>query len=264
MKILKLSTLIILLGSLGYAGGDIAPVSDYEIEDAIVAEEEATISPYVEEEETYVQPEPEYIEPKPVEPEPVVVAPKPVVIATPKPKKNISTNGFYAGLGITGARYRDSCNCKKGTIKKKVTNRDTTYGVMAKVGYDFNQYIGIEARGLKTNWKSDGSRVEHAGIFVKPMLPVGNSSNIYGLIGTGKTKTKGSMPHADSESLALGAGVEVDLSRDIPKDGRYSREFDGHGDQEKGLGLFVDYERMVAKKHAPILDAVSAGVTYDF
>jgi hypothetical protein len=28
--------------------------------------------------------------------------------------------------------------------------------------------------------------------------------------------------------------------------------------------LFVDYERMVAKKTAPILDAVSGGVTYDF
>jgi len=96
------------------------------------------------------------------------------------------------------------------------------------------------------------------------MLPVGNSTNIYGLIGAGKTKTKGSMPHVDSKSLALGAGIEVDLSRDIPKNGRYSRNFDGHGDQEKGVGLFVDYERMVAKKHAPILDAVSAGVTYDF
>jgi len=265
MKILKLSTLIILLGSLGYAGGDIAPVSDYEIEDAIVAEEEATIAPYIEEEAvveeveptpTVVEPEPQYIEPKPVVVKP---EPKPVVIATPK--KNISTNGFYAGLGITGARYRDSCHCKKGV---KVTNKDRTFGVMAKVGYDFNQYVGIEARGLKTNWKSDGSKVEHAGIFVKPMLPVGNSANLYGLIGVGKTKTKGSMPHADSESLALGAGVEVDLSRDIPKDGRYSREFDGHGDQEKGLGIFVDYERMVVKKHAPILDAVSAGVTYDF
>jgi len=269
MKILKLSTLIILLGSLGYAGGDIAPISDYEIEDAIVAEEEASISPYVEEESTYV--EPEYIEPKPVvvepEPEPVVVEPKPViaepkpVVVAPTPKKNISANGFYAGLGITGARYRDSCHCKKGV---KVTNKDTTYGVMARVGYDFNQYVGIEARGLKTNWKSDGSKVEHAGVFVKPMLPVGNIANIYGLIGAAKTKTKGSMPHADSESLALGAGIEVDLSRDIPKDGRYSREFDGHGDQEKGVGIFVDYERMVAKKHAPILDAVSAGVTYDF
>jgi len=272
MKILKLSTLIILLGSLGYAGGDISPVSDYEIEDAVVAEEEATISPYVEEEPTYVQSEPEYVEPEPIkaEPEPIKVEPKPViaepkpVVATPPAPKNISANGFYAGLGITGARYRDSCTCKKGTIKKKVTNKDTTYGVMARVGYDFNQYVGIEARGLKTNWKSDGSKVEHTGIYIKPMLPIGDSTNLYGLIGAGKTKTKGSMPHVDSESLALGAGIEVDLSKDTPKDGRYSRDFDGQGDQEKGVGLFVDYERMVAKKHAPILDAVSAGVTYDF
>ena len=262
MKILKLSTLIILLGGLGYAGGDISPVSDYEIEDAIVADEEAYIEPVIEE-PTYVESMPIAVEPEPVyiEPKPVIVKPAPVVQPIPQPKRNISANGFYAGLGITGARYRDSCHCKKGI---KVENKDTTYGVMGKVGYDFNQYIGVEARGLKTNWKSDGSRVEHAGIYVKPMLPIGNSSNIYGLVGAAKTKTKGSMPHVDSQSLALGAGVEVDLSKDIPKDGRYSRDFDGHGDQEKGVGVFVDYERMVAKKNAPILDAVSAGVTYDF
>jgi len=72
------------------------------------------------------------------------------------------------------------------------------------------------------------------------------------------------MPNVDSDALTLGAGVEVDLSKDIPKNGIYSRDFDGQGDQERGLGLFVDYERMVVKKNAPILDAVSAGLSYDF
>ena len=36
------------------------------------------------------------------------------------------------------------------------------------------------------------------------------------------------------------------------------------GNQEKGLGVFVDYERMVVKSGAPDLDAVSTGITYDF
>ena len=234
------------------------------------------VEPQPEPEHIYVQPEvvKEYIPPKPVKEEPVYVepTPQPVVIA-PIPKKptsivkskDISPSGFYAGLGITGVKYKDSCKCKNG--KGSNDFKDTTYGVMARVGYDINQYIGVEARGSKTNWNSDGSKVEHGGIYAKPMLPVGNSTNIYGLVGLAKTKVtsnSGKTPKVNADGLALGIGVEMDLSKDIPKDGRYSRSFDGQGDQEKGLGLFVDYERMLVKKNAPDLDAVSAGVTYDF
>ncbi len=263
---------LIAMGNFSYAGGDISPVTDYEVYDTVEADEEAYpigdeyIEPTVEE-ESYVEPESQ-LEPEP-EPTPEYVAPPeptPTPMPTPapvvvKPKKRVSANGFYVGLGISGVRYKDSCHCKKGV---KVTNKDTTYGVMGRVGYDFNQYIGVEARGSKTDWQSDGTKVEHIGVYAKPMLPITNNTNLYGLIGVAKTKVRGSMPHLDSDGLAVGGGVEVDLSKDIPKDGIYSRDFDGEGDQEKGLGLFIDYERMVAKTHAPRLHAVSAGVTYDF
>ena len=247
MKIVKLSTILLLLGGLGYAGGDISPITDFEIEDSVVADEESYVEPIVQEPTTIE--EPVFVEPK-------VKAP----VVEPKPKK-ITPNGLYVGLGITGARYKNNCNCKRGTKKEY---KDNTAGVVARVGYDFNQYVGIELRGSKTNWDSDGSKVEHAGVYFKPMLPVGNSSNIYGLIGAAKTKVKGSVPHVDSEGLAVGGGVEIDLSKDTPKDGKYSRNFDGHGNQEKGVGIFIDYERMVAEKDAPIVDGVSAGITYDF
>jgi len=243
MKNMKLSLIALMaLGTFAYAGGDLTVVTPYEEEDVKLAEE------------VYVEPEPV------VKPEPIVVTeptPKPI-ISSPKPVKNIKANGFYAGLGISATRYKTSCNCasKSGT--------DKTAGVMARVGYDFNKYIGIEARGITTSWKSNGGKVEHAGIFVKPMLPVGDSTNVYGLVGVAKTKTKGHLRKTNAESLALGAGVEVDLSKDTPKEGRYNRQFDGKGDQEKGLGLFADYERMVVKSGAPDLDAVSAGITYDF
>jgi opacity protein-like surface antigen len=95
------------------------------------------------------------------------------------------------------------------------------------------------------------------------MYPVTKFTNIYGLIGAAKTKVKGDVG-VDSESLAMGAGVEVDLSKDKPKEGIYSRKFDGEGDQEKGLGLFVDYERLIVKDNAPSIDTLTAGVTYDF
>ena len=246
MKQVKLSLIALLaMGSLGYAGGDIMPVTEFETEDATLAE-------------TYVEPtvEEEYVAPAPkVEaPAPVAVKPVPVV-----PVKNIKANGFYAGLGIAGARYKSNCDsaCPK-------SGKDKTVGVMARVGYDFNKYVGLEARGIRTNWKADGGKVKHAGIFVKPMLPVTDSTNVYGLVGVAKTKTEGHLQKTNAETLALGAGVEVDLSADRAKEGRYNRAFDGQGDQEKGVGVFLDYERMAVKSGAPDLDAVSAGVTYDF
>ena len=252
MKNIKLSLVTLMaMGSLSYAGGDFTVITPYEVEDVVMAEE-AYVEPIIEE---YVEPEPiieEYIEPAPIM-EPVVVAPIPV------PVRNIKANGFYAGLGIAGANYKS--NCKTGCPG---AGKDKTAGVMGRVGYDFNKYVGIEARGIKTNWKSDGAKIKHAGLFVKPMLPVSDSTNIYGLVGVAKTTTQGSKQRTDAESLALGAGVEIDLSTDTPKDGRYGRTFDGMGDQEKGLGVFADYERMVVKSGSPDLDAVSVGVTYDF
>ena len=246
MKNIKLSFVtLIALGSISHAGGDLSVVTPYEIEDIVMAEE-AYVEPII---EPYVEPIIEHIiEPMP---EPVVIVPVPV--------KDINPSGFYAGLGIAGARYESNCNtgCKGSGVDKSA-------GLMARVGYDFNKYVGIEARGIRTNWKSDGGKVQHAGLFVKPMVPVGDVTNIYGLVGLAKTKTEGAMQKTNADGLALGLGVEVDLSKDTPKEGRYGRAFDGKGNQEKGLGLFADYERMLVKKGAPELDAVSAGVTYDF
>lgn len=232
MKQLKWSIMaLLMIGTAGYAGGDLGPLTVYESEDEMAAEQAATV-----EEPVYETPEPQ----------------KPLIVPAPQA---VSTNGFYAGLGITGVNYKSNCDCPKNDTK------DVNYGGTLRVGYDFNQYVGIEARGTKTNGDAD---VDHAGLYVKPMYSIANSVNLYGLAGVAKTKVKGDLPHVDSESFAAGAGIEVDLSNDVPKEGRYTRPFDGTGDQETGIGLFVDYERMILKNNAPDLDAVSAGVTYDF
>lgn len=203
----------------------------------------------------------EYVEPIIKKKEIVAIPPKIVetVVVEEVEKKSIYANGFYAGLGISGIRYKTNCNSRCSNAGK-----DNSIGVTGRVGYDFNQYIGLEARGISTVAKDNGGKVKHFGVFVKPMLPVGDKTNIYGLVGFAKTTTEGRLQGTNAETLALGAGVEVDLTKDSPKDGRYNREFDGKGDQEKGVGLFVDYEKMVVKSGAPTLDVVSAGVTYDF
>ena len=232
MKNMKLSLIaLVAMGSIGYAGGDFLPVTSYETEDMSMAE---TVT------------------------QEVVEAPR-VVVEAPVVAGTVSANGFYAGMGITATQYNTNCNaaCING-------GTDKSEGVMVRAGYDFNQYVGIEARGLRTDFNLNGGQVKHAGIFVKPMLSVTDETNIYGLVGVAKTTTSGGLQRTDAETLALGAGVEVDLTADTPKEGRYNRTFDGQGDQEKGIGVFIDYERMVVKSAAPDLDAVSAGVTYDF
>ena len=239
MKNIKLSIItIISLGTFCYGGGDIYPITTpYEQEDMQLAQEAVIPKPVV----------------KPVTPKPVVV--KPIVKKEPK---EINPSGFYVGLGITGSRYDSNCNCptKSGT--------ENSVAILGRVGYDFNPYIGIEARGIKSIANDDGASITHIGLFLKPMLPIGNITNIYALLGASKTKTTGTLTQVNAEGLAMGAGVEVDLSKDTPKEGRYSRDFDGKGNQEKGMGLFLDYERLVVKKNAPDLDTLSLGVTYDF
>jgi OOP family OmpA-OmpF porin len=237
MKKIKLLFALLMLGNISYAGGEFTPLSSYEEEE--IAVEETPVEPI---------------------PQPVIV--KKIVVTPPPPPppvvKDIYANGFYAGLGITAVRYKPDCSCPTNS------GIDKTMGVVGRVGYDFNKYIGLEARGIRTNWKADGGKVKHAGIFVKPMLPVSDKTNIYGLVGVAKTTTESLLRRTDAESLALGAGVEFDLSEDKAKEGRYNRAFDGQGDQEKGLGVFADYERMVVKSGAPDLDALSVGLTYDF
>jgi opacity protein-like surface antigen len=267
MKKMNISLIAVLaMGSIAYAGGGfVEPI--YETEDIVMAEEiyvEEYVAPI---EEVYVAPVEKYVAPPVVEAPVVVKAiPTPVVppLPVPVPLADIAVNGLYAGIGISAAKFKSNCKCATGTGSKISSKTDNTAGLMGRVGYDLNQYVGVEARGIRTNWKSDGGKIKHVGIFVKPMIPVGESTNLYALAGVAKTTTQGKMQRVNSKSFAWGAGVEYDISQDSAKNGRYSREFDGHGDQEQGLGVFVDYERLIQKSGSPDLDTVNVGLTYDF
>ena len=243
------------VSSLLYAGGDIV-VPVFEREEVSVP-----VEPAPEVVQEVIQPiaVPEVVQ--------EVVKPKvvaPVVISQPipipvKPVQNIVPLGLYVALGLTEARYEPNCGCPKfGEV-------DRTAGIIGRVGYDFNEFVGIEARAIRTNWKSEGGKFKHYGAFIKPMYPINRDINLYGLAGLAQTTTEGvGRQLTDTNGFAWGAGLEYDLGRDYAKDGRYSRTFDGYGDQEGGWGLFADYERLLQKSGSPDLDTISAGITYDF
>ena len=183
-----------------------------------------------------------------------------MVPVEPAPVKQLATP-VYIGAGfVTGRYFSDNYE-------------DVTYGLMMRVGYEFNQYIGLEARYITTFWDTGslyGQELEHVGLFVKPMLPFNENFNLYGLLGYGwtQTNTSGTANKAiDDNGFSAGVGLEYDLSDkrdDYDRNIYYPEGFDGQGDQEKGWGLFVDYQRLLIDSDIPDLDVVSAGVTYDF
>jgi opacity protein-like surface antigen len=246
---IKLSIVaIISVMNLVYAGGDISPITPYETSDVQEANLEAV----------EVAPVPEIEEPVEVEETEVVVPTKETqvvenetVITPPKEIKNIppvipaSVNsgvGAYASLGGVVARYNSNCDCKTSNTSGK----DKTAGVIGKVGYNINKYIGIEARGVSTMIKDNGAKVTHYGAYVKPMLPITNKVKAYGLVGYGKSKTTGHLRKADVSGLAWGLGVDYAVTDKV--------------------SAFVDYQKLINKSDskAPKLDTVNIGANYNF
>ena len=183
------------------------------------------------------------------------------------PIETVDPSPWYIGAGLVLGRFykeHDSCEYE-----------DLTYGLMVRGGYEWNQYIGVEARGMRTFWGDDelgGERLQHVGIFAKPSYPVSEDFNVYGLLGYGWTKTytndpHGNLPEVDETGFSWGIGLEFDLSDkddDFDENTYYDRVFDGQSDQETGWGFFIDYQRLLVKNGIPDMDIVSVGVTYDF
>ncbi len=196
----------------------------------------------------------------------VLVAGKNVEPAVVPVAPVVDVNPFYVGLGLLWSGTSRDCACAAGTRLK-----ETTYGVIGRVGYDFNQYIGIEARALKASIDKDFAETTHYGIYLKPQYHITDKLNIYGLLGYGKTKIECEHPKIpagskmyDESGISVGIGLEYDLSED--KTVATSRAFDGQGDQEKGWGVWIDYQNLLHDEGKDKIKAniVTAGVTYDF
>jgi len=112
-----------------------------------------------------------------------------------------STNtGFYVGAAVSSIQnefaakshyyyYEEDSDMAKG---------DTDHvGAMLQLGYKFNPYIAVETRYWATggrswqdleNWSSDPddsfeTKFDAMGLYLKPMYPVANGFDVYGLLG---------------------------------------------------------------------------------
>lgn len=150
---------------------------------------------------------------------------------------------IYIGLGIVAAQFT--------TCENNCDYEDRTYGAMIRAGYDFNQYFGIEARGIRTfldEGPFGGVPLQHIGLYAKPQYPVIQDFNVYGLLGYGYTENLGNggrLNYFDNDhGFTAGLGLEYDLFKE--------------------WNLFVDYQRLLIKSNVPDMDALSVGLRYDF
>lgn len=178
-----------------FAGADIEPLVDYEVQDvqeAIVEEVQQVI-------------------PAPV-PVPVVI-PAPAVIPAVIPAV-VKPKNMYVGLSALCGRFETSsgsCSCLGD--------------IVGKVGYNFNKYIAVEGRagfGI-TDADHDGGGAselkENYGLYLKPQLPLGDKVSLFGLAGYAKAKVESTGGNAGSligevneASPSFGLGLEFAIN----------------------------------------------------
>jgi len=178
--------------------------------------------------------------PAPVEPIPV-----PVEVVPPL--------GLYIGGGLTYAK--SSCQCDTSVkfsdgSTSRVRN-GKSYGVHLKLGYNYNEYIGIEGRYIYTPWGDKDRTIKHYGLYIKPTYPVNEHFDIYALLGYGKTECE--TIKQSYKGFAWGAGAEY----------TFNKKVEGRKD---GLGVYIEYLRPLKKtgnKNIKI-DMVNVGASYNF
>ena len=193
------------------------------------------------------------------------IAPVEPMIQTPVVMEEAapSVGGFYLGLAYG---YEDVSICRTSTNK---TVFDEKFGsIMFDAGYKFNQYIALEGRywaGINSSnalsWRTginSDVTVDALGLYVKPMFPVSDAFNIYGLVGYGSVDAK----YEPSNNLSItsdtvsgfswGLGAEYAVTSNWSVFVDYTSILDG---EEGNLDAFATEDS---------LSTVNVGVNYQF
>lgn len=144
------------------------------------------------------------------------------------PEVDESTGSFYVGAGYSYMNLDE------------VSEHDGDE-VLLLAGYNFNPYIGVEARyaGLT-------DCLENAAIYAKPMYPFGDAK-VYALLGYGETTYDNGVVDNSESGFQWGLGANYAVTENI--------------------GVFADYTNLYDDTFAGVdstVDAINVGVTYTF
>jgi len=175
--------------------------------------------------------------------EPVIETPE---VAEAAPAKT----GFYAGLAYACMQLT------KDTPDEEFMGN----GISALAGYNFNKFIGVEARyttslgdtTYKTWNKDEDSNVDlsNIAIYLKPQYSFG-TVGVYGLVGYGQTTADGDDKYSEA-GLQYGAGVTANVNESVQVFVDYRRLYDD-----------VDFDASAPNRDVAA-NSWSLGVNYNF
>jgi len=151
----------------------------------------------------------------------------------------------YIGVGLITSGVVRVCEC---TITRVL--KDTTYGASVRAGWNYNDFLALEARWVNAPLERDFSTTKHYGLFIKPQYKVIPKMNVYTVFGYGHSEIEGAGDKNYNtlikNGFSYGAGVEYNLFG--------------------GWSAFVDYQNLfygegVFDLHTNIL---SVGLQYNF
>jgi len=96
---------------------------------------------------------------------------------------------FYAG---TGTIYNRVYSISSGWFNNNPHTQDETGGISLIAGYQFGNYLAVESRITTTFFERNYSDLTAYSMFLKPQYPVTDTFSVYGLLGFGNVKVKGS------------------------------------------------------------------------
>ncbi|RLA70300.1 MAG: porin family protein [Epsilonproteobacteria bacterium] len=150
------------------------------------------------------------------------IAPVEPVVETPYVEE--STGGLY--LGAAYSIFNSDANFIHNSGLNFNVDADDYSAMMLQAGYKFNDYVAVEGRywiGLtEGNWDAFGntfdSDVNAWGIYVKPMYPVTDSFDIYGLLGYASVDADHAgttLPDANFDGFSWGIGAAYSFTENF-------------------------------------------------
>ena len=139
------------------------------------------------------------------------------VVAPVVPAVDEDNSDWYVGAGLV---YGRTYSIDSGWWDDNVQTQDETLGLVGIIGYNYNEYIGIEGRYSKTMWERDYADVTTWSIFLKPQYRFQENDRnkdeyddgyftVYGLIGFGNSKVEGSSGDNDFSAWPSDIGREI-------------------------------------------------------
>ncbi len=198
----------------------------------------------------------------PVEPAVVVPAPAPMVEA-PSPI-SFYVGGGYSRIDADGSGIVEDTGSEVALIPGSASYNIDADNYLLLAGVKINKYFAIEGRYTNSfddfDYKynnqfgsiADGE-VESYGIYAKPMYPVTEQVDVYGLLGYANTKISGSVGDLmDDSDFSWGAGASYKAMDNLSVFADYVRLYD-----DTVSGSLLDGDKVQ-------VDSINVGLMYKF